>query len=131
MAKISEYMSKGLAAYKSGDYATAVRELEQATIEDPKDSQAFVYLGAAYTAVGRQDAAIGAFKRAEELSPEDARIHYNLGQAYESAGVVLEAYREYAKALKINPCYSQARMAFMSLRLRVGENQGRGMQRSA
>lgn len=125
MAEHSDCLTRGLQAFKSKDYETAVTELEQATIENHDDSSAFLYLGAAYTSVGRVNAAIGAFKRAEELSPDDPRVHYNLGQAYEAAGVSKEAFYEYAKALRISPCYSYARNAFTSLKSRMaGQHSG-------
>ncbi|MBI2843035.1 MAG: tetratricopeptide repeat protein [Armatimonadetes bacterium] len=116
----SEYKTRGLKAYKAGDYAAAVAELEQATLENPQDFEAFLYLGAAYAGVARHNAAIGAFKRAEELRPNDARIHYNLGQAYEAAGVPKEAFFEYSYALRLNPYHTLARMAQTSLKMRMG-----------
>lgn len=124
----NQSINRGLNAFKSQDYATAVSELEQATIVNHEDFQAFLYLGAAYAGAGRTNAAIGAFKKAAEIKPEDARAHYNLGQAYEAAGVPREALFEYARALRINPYYSHAREAFTSLRSRTAAQRGRKMQ---
>lgn len=131
MGKDSESLTKGLQAFKDKDFTTAVEELEQATLEDHDDYQAFLYLGAAYTGAGRYNAAIGAFRRAAELHPDDARVHYNLGQAYEAAGVPREAYHEYVQALRINPYYPNAKLAFTSLQARNNAQNGRNMQLSS
>lgn len=131
MGKEMETLKGGLEAFKTSDYTTAVSLLEQATMEDHEDYQAFLYLGAAYVGAGRNNAAIGAFRRAAELRPEDARVHYNLGQAYEAAGVPREAIFEYTQALKINPYYTNARAAFTSLKTRTAAQNGRNMQLSA
>jgi len=128
MADRSDWLAEGLEAYKAGDYETAVSELEQATLEDREDYQAFLYLGAAYAAAGRYNAAIGAFKRAAELKPDDARAHYNLGQAYEAAGVPREAFYEYSRALSVDPHYAPARMAYSSLKSRMAEQKAHRMQ---
>lgn len=131
MGKDIDTLSKGLEAYKARDYETAVRHLEQATMENHDDYRAFLYLGAAYVGAGRGNAAIGAFRRAAELHPEDARVHYNLGQAYEAAGVPREAIYEYSLALKINPYYTNARTAFTALKSRTTAQNGRKMQFSS
>ncbi|MEN6371119.1 MAG: tetratricopeptide repeat protein [Armatimonadota bacterium] len=131
MCKGIETLRSGLEAFKVNDYTTAVSLLEQATLEDHEDYQAFLYLGAAYTGAGRNNAAIGAFRRAAELRPEDARVHYNLGQAYEAAGVPREAMFEYTQALKLNPCYVNAQSALTSLKTRTSAHNGRKMQLSA
>lgn len=119
MEQQSDYKTTGLTAFKAGDYACAVKELEQATLQDREDFEAFLYLGAAYAGAGRHNSAIGAFKKAEELHPTDARVHYNLGQAYEAAGVPREAFFEYSYALRINPYHTLARMAQTSLKIRM------------
>jgi Flp pilus assembly protein TadD len=131
MREQSDCLARGLEAFKDEDFETAVSELEQATMTDHEDFSAFIYLGAAYVRVGRVNAAIGAFKKAEELRPMDARVHYNLGQAYEAAGVPKEAGHEYAQALRINPYYTNARTALITLRSRMINQRGSGMQIAA
>ena len=120
MEQNSDCRKRGLTAYKARDFETAVRELEEATLMNREDYEAFLYLGAAYAAVGRYNAAIGAFKKAEELRPNDAKVHYNLGQAYEAAGVPREAAFEYSYALRINPYHTLAQAAYASLKARMG-----------
>lgn len=131
MGDYRDCLASGLCAFKAKDFETAVAELEQATLENQDSFTAFVYLGAAYANAGHYNEAIGAFKRAELLKPGDPRTHYNLGQAYEAAGVPTEALYEYTKALQIDPCYTNARNAFISLKHRIAAEGGRGLQLAA
>lgn len=105
--------------FKEGNYAEAIPILEHASREYPGSYEAFVYLGAAYSQLGRHNAAIGALKRASEIKPDSPRVHYNLGQAYEAAGVPKEAVREYKAALALDQNYGLAKGALVSLSQRM------------
>jgi len=118
MEDAANHIQKGLAAFQSGDYDTAISELEGATREDSANYRAFIFLGAAYAGKAKYNAAIGAFKMAEQINPNVASVHYNIGQAYEAAGVPDEAEYEYEYALRITPNYSKAQEALDSLRKR-------------
>ena len=83
MAEFEEHFNLGCEAFKAGDYDKAVEELETATQLDHQNNRAFSYLGAAYAAKNRYNAAIGAFKTAEQIAPQVASIHYNIAQAYD------------------------------------------------
>jgi tetratricopeptide (TPR) repeat protein len=114
----TSYLEQGLAAFKSGDYDTAISLLEAATREEPENYRAFNYLGAAYAGKGKYNAAIGAFKSAEQINPGVVSIHYNLGQAYEAAGVPAEAEYEYECCLRMDFSYARAQEALNALRAR-------------
>lgn len=119
MSQASEHFARGVEAFKSGDYDTAVTELETATQLNHQDYKAFNYLGAAYAAKNRYNAAIGAFKTAEQIAPAVASIHYNIAQAYEATGILNEAEYEYERALEIDPDYAKARQALAKLKKRL------------
>jgi tetratricopeptide (TPR) repeat protein len=119
MAELSETVEQGAAALKNGNAAEAVTLLEEASRQEPDGYEVFVYLGAAYSAENRLNAAIGAFKRAAEIRPDSAQIHYNLGQAYEAAGVPKEAWLEYEASLERDPSYAKANAAISSLSTRL------------
>ena len=121
----------GIEAFKSGDLDTAVRQLEIATIEDPRDFRAFAFLGAAYAEQGRYNAAIGCLQRAADLEPGSAKVHFNLGQAYEAAGASTEAWFEYRKALEIDSSYQPATSALAELGARLRTMRERLLQLSA
>ncbi|MDO8682558.1 MAG: tetratricopeptide repeat protein [Armatimonadota bacterium] len=119
MTESEGHIEKGLAAFKASDLQTAITELEEATRKDPTNYRAFNFLGAAYAGKGKYNAAIGAFKSAEQINPNVASIHFNLGQAYEAAGVPTEAEYEYDYALRLDPTYSRAQDALKALRARL------------
>lgn len=109
----------GVEAFKSGDFDQAIELLEGVTHADSSNYKAFCYLGAAYAAKDRYNAAIGAFKTAEQIAPGVASIHYNIAQAYEASGILNEAEYEYERALEINPQYPKAREALARLKDRL------------
>jgi tetratricopeptide (TPR) repeat protein len=111
--------ARGVEAFKAGDVDKAIEELETATQSSRDNYKAFCYLGAAYSAKKRYNAAVGAFKIAEQIAPDVASIHYNIAQAYEADGVDGEAEYEYGKALKINPNYTLAEDALKRLKQRL------------
>jgi len=119
MAEATEHFRLGVEAFKAGDCDTAIQELETATQLDHQDHRAFCYLGAVYSAKGRYNAAIGAFKSAEQINPGIASIHYNIAQAYEADGVDGEAEYEYGRALEINSNYTLAKQALAKLKQRL------------
>ncbi|MDO8586388.1 MAG: tetratricopeptide repeat protein [Armatimonadota bacterium] len=114
----TNHLEQGLAAFKAGDFQGAIDELEVATREEQDNYRAFNYLGAAYAGKGKYNAAIGAFKSAEQINPNVASIHYNLGQAYEAAGVPAEAQYEYEFALRLDAGYTRAEGALAALKTR-------------
>jgi Flp pilus assembly protein TadD len=125
------HLERGLDAMNRQDFETAVAELEEATLAEPTSDEAFSYLGAAYAAVERHNAAIGAFKRATELRPMDARMRYNLAQAYEIAGVPQEAYHEYCRALRLDPSYTLAWQACTALKSKMAQMAANDVQLAA
>lgn len=131
MEETNACLARGLEALKTKDVGTAVALFERATIDNPEDVTAFLYLGAAYAGCGRYNEAIGAFKRTAELSPNDAKIRYNLGQAYEAAGVPHEALHEYGCALKLDPVYGYARNAYAELKARLEAEKSQQLQFAA
>lgn len=80
-------------------------ELFQKAIEmQPMMADGYSGLGMAFIAMGRDDDAIGALRRAMSFAPQDARVHSALGRAYAiGKGMFREALPEYEQALKINP----------------------------
>src|SRR5665647_2064726 len=106
-------VEEAIEVFKTGDFEMAIPLLEQASREYSGSYEAFVYLGAAYSQIGRHNAAIGALKRASAIKPDSARIHYNLGQAYEAGRVYSEAITEYKKSLALDQNYGLARGALI------------------
>ena len=114
-----EHFRLGREAFKAGDFDKAIEELETATQLNHEDHKAFCYLGAAYAAKDRYNAAIGAFKTAEQIAPGVASIHYNIAQAYEASGILNEAEYEYERALQIDANYAKARQALAKIKRKL------------
>lgn len=112
----------GVDAFKNGEIDEAIEKLEASTMQDKKNHKAFAYLGAAYAAKQRWNAAIGAFKVSEQLNPGVASIHYNIAQAYEAAGIPDEALFEYERAILVDPHYSKASEALARLRVKMQQS---------
>ena len=119
MNKRTSSFDQGVEVFAARDYKGAVSLFEAATRESADDYESFVYLGVAYSHLGRYNAAIGALKRASEIRPNSPVVHYNLGQAYEAAGVPDEAWSEYSMAMSIDPMYARAKNAMESLSERL------------
>ncbi len=119
MADAEQAFNRGVEAFKSGDVDLAIESLEAATQMDHQNYKAFNHLGAAYAAKGRINAAIGAFKAAEQIAPDVASIHYNIAQAYEASGIPAEAVYEYGRALELKPGYTKAQEALDDLKRRL------------
>lgn len=67
------------AAIEKQDYATAEAKLKAATAADPKDFQAWFYLGYVYNQTGRPDDAIGAYRSSVAAKPDVFESNLNLG----------------------------------------------------
>ena len=119
MTQTADNFVRGVEAFKASDFDKAIEELEVATHESHDNYKAFCYLGAAYAAKERYNAAIGAFKTAEQIAPGVASIHYNIAQAYEAGSVWGEAEYEYGRAIEINPDYALAKEALVKLKTRL------------
>lgn len=119
MTDAAEHYKLGIEAFKTGDLDTAIEELETSSKIDNTNYRSFNYLGAAYSAKGRLNAAVGAFKIAVQLAPNVASIHYNIAQALEADGVDSEAEYEYERALQIDQNYAKAREALDRIKKRL------------
>ena len=119
MGEAGDHFKLGCDAFKAGEYDKAIEELETSTRQDHENHKAFCYLGAAYAAKNRYNAAIGAFKTAEQIAPGVASTHYNIAQAYEASGILNEAEYEYERAIQINPDYTKAQEALAKVKKRL------------
>jgi rhomboid protease GluP len=75
-------LGEGRESLSRGDFATARKQLEEATRRDPSDAVAFAYLGTAYTRLGDMPSAEAAFRRSVELNPRDLSTRFQLAVVY-------------------------------------------------
>ena len=76
---------QGTAALDRGDVDQAVSDLERAAALAPQASEVQNHLGLAYTAAGRDDDALRAFRRAVDLDCDNAAAVQNLRRAEHAA----------------------------------------------
>jgi tetratricopeptide (TPR) repeat protein len=98
----------GQAALRSGDVATAERELARAVALAPGLEGPALSLAQIDRTRGRRDAEIEHARQAVTATPKDAAAHYVLGNALASARRLDEAEAEYREALRLHPDYAGA-----------------------
>jgi tetratricopeptide (TPR) repeat protein len=106
------YVEKGREFYRNDEDAQAVEAFQQALKLDPELAEAHFRLGLTYDALGQEQEAEAAYKKAVEAykkylsingNVDDAEAHYNLGQTYAGLHLYSEAVREYRQATRLKP----------------------------
>jgi len=78
--------TKAKRAIAAKDYDAAVPLLKQVVQQDPKNADAYNYLGYAHARSGKSDAALGYYKQALALKPEHRGANEYLGDLYLKLG---------------------------------------------
>lgn len=81
------------------DYSSAIHWLEKALELDPKNAEAWYFLGRAYYTRSRLPEAQAAFQRVLQLNPTDAKAENNIGLILESQARPAEAIDAYKLAI--------------------------------
>lgn len=92
------------------DYASAIHWLEKAVELDPKNHEAWYFLGRAYYTRGLLPEAKSAFQKVLQLNPNDAKAENSLGLIFESEARPAEAIEAYKQAIawqQLNPRLSE------------------------
>ncbi len=98
--EVNQLLENGLHAYQQGHYALAIENYRQAIEQDPDVFDAYFYLTASLSALGRDKEAIDVMKKARRIRPGSATPDYNLGLLYRRIGKSKEARRSFEEALK-------------------------------
>lgn len=77
---------QGVRAVQAGDYARAVTFLGRAVQSDPRNADAWNYLGFSYRNLRRFDEAMAAYQKALAIDPNHRGAHEYLGQLYLQMG---------------------------------------------
>ena len=111
-AEARTLLERGREQYRNDEDTQAVETFQQALKLDPEFAEAHFRLGLTYDALGQEQEAEGAYKKAVETykkylstdgNEDDAEAHYNLGQSYNGLHLYTEAVREYRQAIKFKP----------------------------
>ena len=76
-------------------FQTSLPLLKRATELNPKSSSALAELSRAYSGVADRDRALTAMEQAVALDSGNSRLHFQLGRLYRSAGMTVQAQREF------------------------------------
>ncbi|MDP9160319.1 MAG: tetratricopeptide repeat protein [Acidobacteriota bacterium] len=82
-----------------GDYADADKWFTKSLQGDPKDSQAWYYLGRTKYNESKLEDAVGAFRQCLKLEPKNVKAEDNLGLSYEGLGRTEEGITAYKTAI--------------------------------
>lgn len=99
---------EGLAAAANGDFARAEAIARMLLGRDPNDVHGLQILGFSAFRRGRNEDALRAFARANEIAPGQPAILYWLGLLLKEGGSFEKAERALAEAVRINPAYGEA-----------------------
>ncbi len=82
-------------------FEKALPLLKRATELNPKSSSALAELSRAYSGVGDKDIARATMEQAVALDSTNSRLHFQLGRLYRSAGMTVQAQREFDLSSKL------------------------------
>ena len=89
----------GMDEYMLGQPREAILELRRATELNPRDPEAFYYLGRLYFSADDVNSALSMFQKALEIEPGSVRARNHLGQTLEALGRFADAERAYLEAI--------------------------------
>ena len=95
--------SKGAAAYRQGDYATALASYKEAVEKNPNDAEALSNLGQVLVRMQQPEAALPYFDRAIAQIPDRWAYHFNRARALGLLQRWDEAVAGYQRAQEIYP----------------------------
>ena len=98
------YLSKGVKAYREGDFPEAIAQFDLATKHYDRDAKSFHYLAlACMKVVGQTRRGVDAIEAAIRLDGNNALFHRDAGKLYSQAGLNSKAERHLEQALTWMP----------------------------
>ncbi len=94
--------------YNLGQYRELLASIDPLLRSYSKDLVLLNLQGAAFSAIGNDEAAITCYQSAIILAPEDAQSHNNLGNILAKLGDLEGAIKSYTQAIKLKPDYAEA-----------------------
>jgi tetratricopeptide (TPR) repeat protein len=94
--------------YRLDDGPNAIAEARTALSMDPRNSEAYQFLGLGLFSNGQYGAAVHAFAEALVHDPGNADTYYDMGIALHAAGNLPAAVTAYGKAIHLRPAFWEA-----------------------
>lgn len=101
------YFLRGFAYTELGDTALAIRNFQAAADQDQNYYDAYIELGAIYSAQ-KNPLAAGYLETATRIAPGRGEAYYLLGLAYQEQGNITKAIETYDKLLTVIPDFKEA-----------------------
>jgi tetratricopeptide (TPR) repeat protein len=99
---------KAMAAYKNGDYDSAIDNYTQAIASNPQDSKAYFQRAYLYVKVSEDDKAIADLTQAIGIDPRYKQAYYRRSFVYMIKGNYDEALADVNQAIEIAPEFTKA-----------------------
>ena len=115
-----EYLNRGMAFYRKGEFDHAIRNFDMAVKSAPDHPEAYLYRGMAYMDKNDLDRAIEDYSKAIDINPKGEEAYFIRGRAYYAKGNIDQAASDYTKAIDINPKYAQPYLSRAFINLRKG-----------
>jgi len=117
----AEYLVLKAQALRQGnDPDGAILALDEAITLDPRTVEAYLSAADLYLSRGRPADAARYVERAQSVAPENPKVWMIRGNVLQSTGQLPAAIDAFGKALAIEPLYSDARIARLSLLIDTG-----------
>jgi len=95
----TECCKQGEVLALNGKYKAALHLFNQAIEKNPRNQEAYKFLGFSLVSLNRFSSAMAAFRRCLAIAPHRTYYHYYLGKTYHLMGQYQQAIGEYRKAL--------------------------------
>lgn len=113
--------NRALGLLGRGDAAGAEAMLQELVKRNVRAYEAHLYLGQAYAAQKKYDAALGEFDASLALNPGSAQPHFEAAKAYAAKGDIAKAVARGSQGLALDPQSFYGHFTIGTLRLRAGQ----------
>jgi len=100
---VKRHLDSGLWFYRNGQYNKAIQKFYQALETNPKNPEAYQYLGDTYFRMGQLGKAKDAYEKVRQLDPDNLNVMENLGVIFANRGDYKKAVWQWGEVLKHNP----------------------------
>ena len=114
------FLSRGVEAYRRGDYLEAASQYKKALEASPDDPSTYLSISWVLELADRPEEAVPYLDRALELDPDLAMAHFNKGAMLESRGRDEEALEHYRAAVEQEPESLPPRQLLANTLMRTG-----------
>ncbi len=125
------FLSRGLEAYRRGDYEEAANQYQKALAASPGDASTYLAISWVLELAGRQHEAIQYIDKALEIDPTMAMANFSKGAILESSGNDRQAIEFYRIAVERDPDALPARQLLANALMRTGDYSGASAQYEA